>query len=79
MTALEERFLVFSLLFCGFVCHTLKSSSVVLVAGQNIVFNFFFFLHSFYAKLYIKAPLYCETKFDTEYVPTQQEKNYSSI
>lgn len=28
---------------------------------------------------FIKAPIYCETKFDTEYAPAQQEKNCSSI
>lgn len=61
-----------------FAYHTLKSSSAVLVAGQNIVFYIFFSSISFMQN-FIKAPIYCETKFDTEYAPAQQEKNCSSI
>lgn len=80
MTALEDRI---SGLLTAFLSMDLPSmpSSAVLVAGQNIVFNFFFFFFTSipFVQNFIKAPLYCEAKFDIECVPAQQEKIFSSI
>lgn len=79
MTALEERISGLLTAFLNMDAqHSLKSTSAVLVAGQNIVFILFFASIPFMQN-FIKAPFYCETKFGIECVPTQQEKSYSSM
>lgn len=42
-------------------------------------YSFLFFASIPFMQNFIKAPFYRETKFGIECVPTQQEKNYSSI
>lgn len=80
MTALEERISGLLTAFLNMDAqHSLKSTSAVLVAGQNIVFILFFFASIPFMQNFIKAPFYCETKFGMECVPTQQEKSYSSM